>query len=145
MIQKFPDYTYGFSLILADMPSLENVCVWETPFPPENNSSKIDVSGSANIVFSDCTNSASGTDRKGFSRNEDLHIYPNPGDGLFTLETGNPSSANVVVFNSSGELVYERDIMGVRENIDLRNLPRGIYIVRIRHENMFQSKKIVIR
>jgi hypothetical protein len=45
---------YNIRLFINDMPSLNKVCVWVMPFPPEGLS--IDASGSPNVYFStDCS------------------------------------------------------------------------------------------
>ena len=51
------DVSYNTALglmLLSDMPSLNQVCVWETPFPPDGVD--VDTTNSSNVYFTtDCT------------------------------------------------------------------------------------------
>jgi hypothetical protein len=63
------------------------------------------------------------------------HLYPNPSDGLVSLEFNNPAASvtKVEIFNSLGVKVYTELIKKsgtFTETIDLRSLPAGIYYVK---------------
>jgi len=66
---------------------------------------------------------------------ERLLVYPNPSDGLFSLEFSNPvtSDIKVEIFSSIGMKVYTELIKksgNFTETIDLRSLPAGIYYMK---------------
>jgi hypothetical protein len=66
---------------------------------------------------------------------EKLLVYPNPSDGLFSLEFNNlsASTTKVEIFNSLGMKVYTELIEKsgtFTETIDLRSLPAGIYYLK---------------
>jgi hypothetical protein len=77
-------------------------------------------------------------------------IYPNPGDGLFTLQirTLGPETFTVQVFNNLGVKISELEgIEGngtIEKTIDLRPVAKGIYTVVIRNSNARIVKKIVV-
>ena len=79
----------------------------------------------------------------------DFTVYPNPGNGLFTVDFGNtePETCTITVVNLLGSVVYTRDI---NDNIssmkmDLSNLPDGVYYMQISNNAFTATKKIVIR
>ncbi|HLG02815.1 MAG TPA: choice-of-anchor J domain-containing protein [Bacteroidia bacterium] len=63
-----------------------------------------------------------------------MQVYPNPGEGMFFIETNdNNSPAKVSVFNTLGELVLQQEETrpGVRFTVDLSEQPAGAYFIRI--------------
>lgn len=78
-------------------------------------------------------------------------LYPNPTDDNFNfeVETNSEKEITIKLINSAGQLMFEenRTIMeGFNSiNINVENLPRGIYNVELVDENnlLIQSKKIV--
>jgi hypothetical protein len=77
-------------------------------------------------------------------------VYPNPGDGRFTLSIPGDTDgeADISVLDGFGKLiqtvrwsVYE----GITVNeLDLTHLPGGVYHINIRQGDMMQTKKVVI-
>ncbi|TNF29361.1 MAG: T9SS type A sorting domain-containing protein [Bacteroidetes bacterium] len=77
-----------------------------------------------------------------------LNLYPNPTEGMFTIEPTVPlaGEASLRVFNLMGEEVWSsvsRDI--VRETIDLSVLKPGMYLLDIRTNNKLSVKRFVIQ
>jgi uncharacterized repeat protein (TIGR03803 family) len=61
-----------------------------------------------------------------------MKVYPNPGKGLFNIQTvGTASAATVNVFNVLGEQVLTTNISGPTNQIDLSNQPSGVYLYRV--------------
>ncbi len=60
-----------------------------------------------------------------------LSIYPNPGEGLFSVDFGNTDSRFVKVYNLTGELIFEDQTTGNEMLIDLRDKMPGIYLLHI--------------
>lgn len=62
-------------------------------------------------------------------------VYPNPGNGLFTIRHGglDDGSARVIVVNYMGQIVYEGSVVfsGGRGHLDLTNVQPGIYLVQL--------------
>ncbi len=79
-----------------------------------------------------------------------FRIYPNPSEGLLTMEVG-PKIANefeVEIANSRGTIVYKNNYINKdTENgitIDLRHLSGGIYVLKILINEKSYSRKIII-
>jgi len=80
-----------------------------------------------------------------------LQIYPNPNNGIFTIEAKSqqPERLDVTIMNPSGQIVFSlRDIKvnGVTsEKLNLSQLPQGAYIVQISNISGKMTRKLVIR
>jgi hypothetical protein len=73
---------------------------------------------------------------------QDISVYPNPAnDKLFILSD---NIKNVEIFNLLGKVVFETETINPNGSIDIANLPKGTYIVRITKDNSVISKKINI-
>ncbi|WP_064196890.1 MULTISPECIES: sialate O-acetylesterase [Emticicia] len=78
-----------------------------------------------------------------------LRVYPNPNpNGIITLETidDNPN-AIISVFNIIGEKVYTSYLSDLKEKrtLDLRQLEKGEYILRLHSGNYEASSRIIIK
>ncbi len=83
--------------------------------------------------------------------NFNLSVYPNPSRRKFTVELGKSGSGEdnyyVEVVNLLGEIVYHKDLLfkGGREELELpEEVATGTYILRVKMESGFVSKKIMI-
>ena len=79
-----------------------------------------------------------------------IRIYPNPSNGVFTVE-GNFSASQigVTVFNIAGKEVFADEFKNnntnFSANINTTNLQKGIYLVKVSSENMVQYQRISIQ
>lgn len=65
------------------------------------------------------------------SEMNDLAIYPNPANNFFTISNTNNSVQLVQVFNSTGQLLIEQNLTDNKNQVDVSNLAKGIYFVRL--------------
>ncbi len=75
--------------------------------------------------------------------NTQIKLYPNPGRGLFTLETAKGIEVKQLSVKSlSGKAVgvFARQ----EEVLDLRHLPKGVYLVEVHTEQGIAVKKLVL-
>ena len=98
------------------------------------------------FYFKDCENSISEV----FSINN-IAVYPNPNQGVFTLEFNmpRPEKLSVSCYTIEGKAVYREDIgmtnAGLNKwQIDNMGLSPGIYFVELRSETMKGITKVVI-
>ena len=85
-----------------------------------------------------------------FSNTENLVIklYPNPTNGLFTIDIGqNPEHKTMVqVYSINGTLVYDEifeKTAGSALKINLEEQPKGLYIVQLTHNNEVTTHKLM--
>lgn len=71
---------------------------------------------------------------------EEIDLYPNPTNGKVYIETTNFKLNKVKVFNSLGQLLIEK--VQVYNEIDIANLPTGIYCIELWSENKRVQKRI---
>jgi len=79
--------------------------------------------------------------------NNDLLIYPNPGDGNLSLQLANGIQQKdvqaVSIYNYNGSLIYTSEHF--IQNIDLKNVAKGIYFVKIQFPKYALSQKLVVQ
>ena len=80
----------------------------------------------------------------------EIEIYPNPNDGIFTLELKNTmeSDIDVEIFDVVGKNIHSESInmnnVNKATEIDLSNLSTGVYTVVVLSKNSKISKKLII-
>ena len=73
-----------------------------------------------------------------------LDIYPNPGNGIFTIASGT-TMESITLFNVMGEKVYEKKTNQTSINIDLSEYTQGIYITTVKYNNGFiQNARLLL-
>lgn len=75
----------------------------------------------------------------------ELKIYPNPNKGVFFVQLGDSYSINtkIVIYNSLGVQVYETLAQENKTEIDLSDMKRGIYFIRVTDGNQTRTQKII--
>ncbi len=81
---------------------------------------------------------------------EKFNIYPNPSNGIFTIENKNPQGfKNLVgleITDITGKTIYSRDVAcNVSTKIDISNQPKGIYFIKINTETGIYTEKLIIQ
>ncbi|MDI1353397.1 MAG: T9SS type A sorting domain-containing protein [bacterium] len=73
-----------------------------------------------------------------------ISIYPNPGNGLFTISIENSGFNQVEVYNTLGGLIWNQTSEKSQAKIDLQNEPAGVYFVSIKSgELLLKTFKII--
>ncbi|MBA3664236.1 MAG: T9SS type A sorting domain-containing protein [Bacteroidetes bacterium] len=89
------------------------------------------------------TNSAVSVSEKNFLMRN--NIYPNPSQGIFTIEMGEADISTLCVYDAYGNCILQRVCNDRRVVIDLRSQPKGIYLIEIKDQNRHSVKKIIIQ
>ena len=73
-----------------------------------------------------------------------VKIFPNPNNGLFVVES---EARNITVFNTQGQLIHtvEQPRGTYRQEIDLRGLQPGLYLVKLSYKDGVINRKILIK
>ena len=74
---------------------------------------------------------------------DDIHIYPNPTSGVFTINNRGITIDQLSISDVSGKLIIEKHDMQQNETIDISNFENGIYLICIQTENGCLTKKII--
>jgi hypothetical protein len=71
-----------------------------------------------------------------------LSIFPNPGDGRFTLNIGD--AAQVLVFDAAGKLVLNEKFAAGTHSLDGSNWPAGLYLLRATTNDQTVQVRLVV-
>ncbi len=76
---------------------------------------------------------------------ENIKIFPNPGNGIFTLEGKFFEEHLLQITNLEGKVLHEQRLNGlVSQVLNLSSLSKGIYILRLSADNTVSVRKLVI-
>jgi hypothetical protein len=106
------------------------------------------------VTISDCSSASSNRIQKlhvgqGELTESGFSIYPNPTDGRFTIAITSPEQKtfDLVILNSLGQIVLWMNDMNFsgefREQIDLRNVPAGIYTVILKNKSANSIQRLL--
>jgi SdrD B-like domain/Secretion system C-terminal sorting domain len=83
---------------------------------------------------------------KELNSNLEIETFPNPSNGVFTVKFGNHSVEKIIVFNSSGESVYQENYRNneAQTEIKLHNQKPGMYSIFLQTKKGIITKRIFI-
>lgn len=90
------------------------------------------------------TGTLSGTEYSEINYN----LYPNPSQGLFTLDLplSSPDSFQLAVYNIAGQRVFQKKNLDQgKHTIDLRELAKGMYLLKLKTSNQELLEKLIIQ
>ncbi len=78
--------------------------------------------------------------------NSDINLYPNPNNGVFTINFKNPDAKKIIeIYNVLGIKVYSANLGTEKTEIDLNTENKGIYFYQLKSENeIISTGKIII-
>ena len=84
----------------------------------------------------------------GENKGSELKVYPNPGNGVFTVEIPSSITGNcdIWVFNDLGVMMLEmKNLSGtITKTIDLRPVAAGVYLIELKSSDCRLLKRVVI-
>ncbi len=78
----------------------------------------------------------------------EFFVYPNPTSGIISIKPKGISSTNSIIeiYNVNGQCIYHCKIKNnTIEQIDLSNHPNGIYMITLRSDKLYSSRKILLQ
>ncbi|MCG8700829.1 MAG: T9SS type A sorting domain-containing protein, partial [Bacteroidales bacterium] len=72
-------------------------------------------------------------------------MYPNPANNMVTIELDNTEYTKVELYNISGKLILETDIVSTSTDVDVSKLSSGVYFVRTFGNEISHTKKLIIK
>jgi hypothetical protein len=81
------------------------------------------------------------------NNDNDIHVYPNPGSGIFNIvsDKGFQDKTEVSVYNYLGEIVYKETSSSAEIGLDLSREQKGIYFLQITSDKKSTLGKIVLQ
>ncbi len=76
------------------------------------------------------------------SGNEEIHVYPNPTGDILHIDSENPGPFDVRIWSANGNCIGFYKLEG-NEQIELRGVPEGLYLLEIRINSKIITKKII--
>jgi hypothetical protein len=73
--------------------------------------------------------------------NSSINLYPNPNNGLFTIEL--TSTSKVIVTNALGQIVIAETFEAGKHSLDIHNEATGVYFVKVIENNNQHIIKVV--
>jgi hypothetical protein len=75
-----------------------------------------------------------------------ISVFPNPVEGklFYSVNNSHALNSHIKIFNSCGATVYSTQLDGSDSFIDVSNLARGIYFLKIESEDHVSGQKIII-
>jgi hypothetical protein len=73
-------------------------------------------------------------------------VYPNPSNGIFNIALGTIQPTQIVVYDLTGKIVYDKKeitVTNFETKIDLSNVSPGIYFVKISNNDQVTVKRII--
>jgi len=74
----------------------------------------------------------------------DLLIYPNPADKFINISLNSGKSGIIRIFDITGREQKAAQLIGIQAQIDISDLPEGMYVIRLYTDKNYIDKKFVI-
>ncbi|MEJ6795789.1 MAG: choice-of-anchor J domain-containing protein [Flavobacteriales bacterium] len=76
----------------------------------------------------------------------ELKIFPNPSQGIFTLENSDSRIEEIIVFGATGIKVWNQQYSdrSQTQRVDLSSLSKGVYTMKVKTDEYTTSKRVII-
>jgi hypothetical protein len=71
--------------------------------------------------------------------------YPNPTQGLVTVQVAQAESFDYAVYNLQGQLLLQGNVQGDETTLNLASFPEGIYLIAVTANNQQPVYQRIIR
>ena len=86
-----------------------------------------------------------GTGIKNIDASNSIHVYPNPGNGIFQFDVDNYENETLIqCMDYTGKLLMSKEMNGHSETIDLTSFGKGLYFIKITNSNYETIKKVIV-
>jgi hypothetical protein len=73
-----------------------------------------------------------------------FNVYPNPTNGVFTIELDASEKYDVTVNNVLGQIVYTTSTTSMNTTIDLSSFEKGIYTIELKNNRSTYTEKLIV-
>ena len=77
--------------------------------------------------------------------NKEIYVYPNPSDGVFTIEAVTARGFEIELYNFLGQLLLTDSSRDEIHLIDIQEYPKGLYLLKIKGNSVNVIEKIVVQ
>jgi hypothetical protein len=77
-------------------------------------------------------------------KNSQFNVYPNPTNGVFTIELDGNAKYDVSVNNVLGQTVYTTSTTSMNITIDLSSFEKGIYTIELKNNTSTYTEKVIV-
>jgi hypothetical protein len=135
------DISNNTQLELLDIsynPSLNEVCVWTTPFPPTGIT--VHSYESPGVCFeTDCNGVCENTEIAESEKSK-ISVYPIPTKTLLTIETVFLDQYEIEITSLKGQQLLHEEMEGNTHQFDLSSLQKGVYLITVRSKDFVTSR-----
>lgn len=107
------------------------------------NASDGDNKTDGDLIYAATATMTSGSTSVGAIAAEDLSVYPNPSNGIFTIDLAGMELDELSVFSLAGELVYTNTVPA--NTIQLEDVTPGIYLLKAQSGDVVITKKLTVQ
>ncbi len=73
-----------------------------------------------------------------------FNVYPNPTNGVFSIQLDVAKKYDVQVYNVLGQVVYTSHTTSLSNIIDLSNFDKGVYTIELKEDNTTYTEKVIV-
>lgn len=121
---------------VSSMPTLQEVCVWVTPFPTEHI--LVDSSGSPNLTYiTDCVLNLRNIP------SVEPSFYPNPAGEMLTVNIVRSGPCTIEIIDQRGRVQLRKQINEIPCNLDISTLAEGIYFIKFNFNTNVAVERLI--
>jgi hypothetical protein len=76
--------------------------------------------------------------------NDVVALYPNPSNGVFTIQLQHKEKFSVSIFDMQGRKIIAQDFIINEATFQLQNLPKGVYQLQLSQKNKLYIRKLIL-
>ena len=73
-----------------------------------------------------------------------VSLFPNPNNGQFQIDLGKETSATVSLFSTTGALVHQQRLKQRFNELEVSQLPSGLYLVQVEAEGLVVFERMIV-
>jgi hypothetical protein len=135
MVGNFKEWSFNWT---APAPGTGNVTFYGAALLSNaNNQNSGDSLVKGTLVINESATNGINT----LNNSKEIKLFPNPANNLINLHL--PENAEIMIINMSGKMVLQQNVNIGLNNIDISNLPSGIYFVKMQGKTTNEILKFV--
>jgi len=107
-----------------------------------NTGEEVIIMGSENAVTVNINDTA--TDTNTLDLSQHINIFPNPTSNTINITTNDLQAQTLTLYNTVGQQVLARQVISTNTQIDVSQLPSGMYLLSIQTDKGLHNEKIIV-